>query len=227
MKEPWIKEHHIEVARTARFATLGKAAAGTREVWFVLHGYQQLARRFIQYCSALDDGRTFVVAPEGLSRFYVEDAGGAHGPDSAVGASWMTREDRELEIQDYVRYLDALHDHVFSSIERSSARLCVLGFSQGAATACRWLCLGKSAIDRLVLWGGFWPGDVDLAAGRERLGRVRLDLVVGDADEFVPPSRVAEEEKRLTDAGIRYELSRFEGRHYLNRHLLRELKARG
>jgi hypothetical protein len=59
------------------------------------------------------------VAPEGLSRFYFE--GGFHGPGSKVGATWMTREDRLAKIEDYVGYLDALHDAVFARAVRRPA----------------------------------------------------------------------------------------------------------
>ncbi|NIP78275.1 MAG: phospholipase, partial [Gemmatimonadetes bacterium] len=81
-----------------------------REVWFVLHGYGQLAERFVRRFDALPgvrDGMRAVVAPEALSRFYVEEeVTGPHGPESRVGATWMTRADREHEIRDYVEYLD-------------------------------------------------------------------------------------------------------------------------
>ena len=36
-------EHHLEVSRTARYWVLGEGTAAPREVWFVLHGYGQLA----------------------------------------------------------------------------------------------------------------------------------------------------------------------------------------
>ena len=52
------------------------------------------------------------MAPEALSRFYADVTPGRHGPTSTVGATWMTREDRENEIRDYVAYLDEMTDHV-------------------------------------------------------------------------------------------------------------------
>ena len=59
---------------------------------------------FLGYCQALEDESRVLVAPEGLSRFYVN---ATHG---LVGASWMTREDRQHEIDDYVGYLDAIYN---------------------------------------------------------------------------------------------------------------------
>lgn len=58
-----MQEHRIAVARTARYFTLGRAE---REVWFVLHGYGQLADRFLRHFDPIDDGTRLIVAPEGL-----------------------------------------------------------------------------------------------------------------------------------------------------------------
>lgn len=91
------EEHHLTVERTARYWTLGEAESA-EEVWVVLHGYKQLARRFIRRFKPLDNGRRLIVAPEGLSRFYVSPSEGRHGVASVVGATWMTREDRRAEI---------------------------------------------------------------------------------------------------------------------------------
>ena len=61
-------EHHLGVPRTARYFTLGQDSAS--EIWFVLHGYGQLAARFADHFAALDDGTRLIVAPEGLSQRY-------------------------------------------------------------------------------------------------------------------------------------------------------------
>src|SRR2546425_708962 len=107
--EAYVKEHHIGVARTARYFTLGNSSSGVGEVWFACHGYGQLAARFLEKLRVLDGGRRYLVAPEGLSRFYLSGS----PTERRVGASWMTREDRLAEIEDYVRYLDAVYADVF------------------------------------------------------------------------------------------------------------------
>src|SRR6266498_2722637 len=141
-----MQEHRLTVSRTARYFTLGRP---DREVWFVLHGYGQLAALFLRHFEPLDDGTRLIVAPEGLSRFYLTE----DPAERRVGASWMTREDRLTEIEDYVQYLDAVHADVVGSVDRSLVKVRVLGFSQGAATACRWASTGASRVDRLIVWG--------------------------------------------------------------------------
>ena len=97
----------LAVRRTARVAVLGPEGPGVRELWYVLHGYGQLAAPFLEEFRAIDDGTRLIVAPEALSRFYEGDAKSRLHKDARVGASWMTREDREAEIADYLGYLDS------------------------------------------------------------------------------------------------------------------------
>jgi predicted esterase len=143
------------------------------------------------------------VAPEGLSRFYLSE----HPAERRVGAAWMTREDRLHEIEDYVRYLDAVYARI-----APAKSVTVLGFSQGTATVCRWAALGSSRLDRLILWGGEVPPDLDL-----QLLRVpRLTLVYGTRDELFTPKVVAATEVRLRQHGIPYELRSFDGGHEIH-----------
>src|SRR5881398_1429092 len=151
-------EHHLSVSRTARYFTLGERSAAVAEVWFACHGYGQLAARFLEKLRVLDDGTRYLVAPEGLSRFYLSES----PTERRVGASWMTREDRLSEIEDYVRYLDAVYAEVFGSLDRARVSVHALGYSQGASTVSRWVAMGKAKIDRLTLWGGEFPPDLDL-----------------------------------------------------------------
>ncbi|NIM48528.1 MAG: phospholipase, partial [Gemmatimonadales bacterium] len=141
-----MQEHRFPTSRTARYFTLGTHRRDVRQVWFVCHGYGQLAQQFLRQFEVLDDGRRLIVAPEGLSRYYIDHT------DRRVGASWMTSEDRLSEISDYVDYLDALYEHVLKRHRRSSVDVYVLGFSQGAATAARWISHGSATTDRLILW---------------------------------------------------------------------------
>src|SRR5258705_7905505 len=102
----------MTVSRMARYFTIGRP---DREVWFVLHGYGQLAARFLSRFEPLDDGGRLIVAPEALSRFYLTE----DSAERRVGASWMTREDRLTEIEDYVQYLEAVYADVFPLVDPS------------------------------------------------------------------------------------------------------------
>jgi len=215
-----MREHHLAVSRSARYFTLGEAGPATREVWFVCHGYGQLAGRFLRHFDPLADGSRLVVAPEGLSRFYL---GSGAGRNDKIGASWMTREDRLNEIADYIRYLDALHAEILRDLGRNAVRVRLLGFSQGTATVSRWAALGAVRPDRMILWGGEVPPDLDLVAAADALRRVRLILVAGDQDEYITGKVLARDEGRLREQGIPFETRRFSGGHELDAAVLGEL----
>jgi predicted esterase len=214
-----MEEHHFTTSRTSRYYTLGPAAAAAREVWFLLHGYGQLAGRFLGAFQSLDDGTRCLVAPEALSRFYLGEASGRH---DKVGASWMTREDRLTDIADYVRYLDALHGDILRG-RGDAGGVKVLGFSQGTATAARWLALGTARADRLILYGGEVPPDLDLAAARERWERTEVTLVAGSHDSYITPKILARDEDRLRAHGIAYRVERFDGGHEVLPEVLRRI----
>jgi len=213
-----MNEHHVSVPRTARFFTLGDEHGAQDDVWFVLHGYGQLAGRFLRHFTALDDGSRRIVAPEGLSRFYLET-----GRNDNIGASWMTREDRLAEIADYVRYLEAVYALVGAGVARA---VTVFGFSQGTATAARWLAQGGARAQRLILWGGEIPPDLDLATARERWSGTTLTLVAGSTDRFITPKVLARDEARLQEHGIAYRVERFEGGHEIVPEVLQRVVER-
>lgn len=219
--EPDLVEHHIRVAKTARYWTVGAAPDPGSEVWFVLHGYKQLARRFLRRFVGIAGPSRMIVAPEALSRFYISPEPGRHGPSSTVGATWMTREDREREIVDYVDYLDRLAE----SLDVAGRSLTVLGFSQGVATATRWVVNGKVRPHRLLLWGDVSPPDLDLRSAPASLSAVDVTLVRGSSDRALAPDLVASEAERLDGAGIAYTTISYDGGHDIDPETLARLAA--
>ena len=205
-----MQEHQCSTPKSARYFTLGSPQHAA-DVWLVCHGYGQLASRFLERFRPIEAERRCIVAPEGLSRFYLTES----PAERRVGASWMTREDRLHEIDDYVRYLDG----VYGNVVPRNARVTALGFSQGTATVCRWAGLGSSRLDRLIVWGGEVPPDLDL----KRLRVPTLTLVYGTRDELFTPKIIAATEERLRAHQIGYEVMPFEGGHEIDETTLRRL----
>jgi predicted esterase len=219
-----ITAHAIAVPRTARYFTLGPTHGFPRELWFVCHGYGQLASRFLRQFAPLDDGTRLFVAPEGLSRFYLDPIPARRNdPSPRIGASWMTREDRESEIADYVAYLERLATEIRHPLAGAAPRLVVLGFSQGTATVSRWLAASDMRVEQLVLWAGSIPPELDLAAWAARLHGAAITLVAGDEDELATATAIAAEAERLSAAGVAYNLVRFHGGHTVNPDALKQL----
>ena len=205
-------EHHITVERSARYLTLGPRDGTAREIWFVLHGYGQLAADFIRLFATLDDGTRAIVAPEALNRFYLVGVDVAPAAERPVGATWMTKEDRLGEISDYVSYLDAVAARELQPYPPGAPpRVVVLGFSQGAATASRWIVSGAIRPTHIIFWGGFLPPDVDPSAGQFRAASTQI--ILGSRDRFLSAERLEDEERRLREHAFQYRLVRYEGGH--------------
>ncbi|MBC3786924.1 alpha/beta hydrolase [Spirosoma utsteinense] len=175
-------EHHLSVQRTARYYTLGTLTDQTTHIWFCLHGFGQLASFFSKKFTGLDNGKTLVVVPEGLSRLYL------NGKYERVGASWITREDKQHEIHDFVAYLNTLYEIILDGRDPNLFHITLLGFSQGAATACRWLDgngMNSIHVDRLILWAGFFSNGIGDLIDPEKLKDVETHYVYGAQDEFL------------------------------------------
>ena len=219
MAEP----HHVLISKTARYFTLGDISREIDDVWFVCHGYGQLASEFIGEFEYIADARRLIVAPEGLSRYYISTGPGFHAADAKIGATWMTREDREVEIADYIAYLDELYKVIFAQIDRAKVSVTVVGFSQGGATANRWLTRGTARADRLLMWGSLLASDADLEKSAEFFRDVELTIIYGTRDQFADSGVIANLEQQLADSGVPYKLVTFDGGHRMDRDTLRKL----
>ena len=211
----------MKVERTARYGILGRPGPEVREVWFVLHGYGHTAETFLDGFRPLARPSRLFVAPEGLSRFYLR------GAEGDVGASWMTRVEREGEISDQGVWLDALQAEIFGEIARADVSVHLFGFSQGAAAACRWLVRGALRADRMTLWAGGVPPDVDLSEFTAKLPPAGLRIVIGARDHYIDAERIALENARLGAAGVPFEFVGHPGGHRLVPDLLVSLFAEG
>ncbi|MGF7217140.1 putative esterase [Spirosoma lacussanchae] len=215
-------EHHFTVQRTARYYTLGQLTGETRHVWFCLHGFGQLARYFSRKFTDFADQETCIVVPEGLSRLYL------NGAYDRVGASWLTREDRDVEIQDFLGYLNGLYDHILAGCSPETLQITLLGFSQGAATACRWLANEHIRVDRLVLWAGFFPNGFADMIDPARLTTVDAHYVYGRQDEYIrdmPDPQAYIDQIQRHAPGLR--ITAYEGGHRVEPAVLKEVLLSG
>lgn len=165
-------EQKLRSTKTFRYE-ISSEARDFDAVLYVMHGYGQQAQYFIRKFRSLFDN-ILVVAPEGMHRFYLKGASGR------VGASWMTKEAREDDINDNIDWLNELDAHVTK--EYQPKRKMVLGFSQGGATAARWYHMGKVDFDAMVLWASVFPPD--LSADSEVKKAFNQHFVIGTEDEF-------------------------------------------
>jgi len=211
-----MEEITLKVERTARVCLLGAPGPEIREVWMVMHGYGQLAPYFIRHFEALAQPGVLVAAPEALSRFYLDSGIGR------VGASWMTKEMRLDEIRDYLSYLSKVYAWIKSTVGHETFRLHVLGFSQGAATACRWVAEKRPPASTLTCWAGFFPPDLSWSPEWKNSGP-ETHVVVGTSDQLVTPEALAKFEEVVQLLDIRPRKWEFSGGHEIDRSTLQAL----
>jgi predicted esterase len=210
-----MEEKLVQFHCHARYYVMGHLDQHTKAVWFVLHGYGQLARFFGKKFEALVKQDQVVVIPEGLSRFYLEDvATRSQGGSQRVGATWMTRENRQMDIHNYLTYLT----EVYTSVMKLSIPIpvTILGFSQGAATATRWAVSNRIRFDRLVLWSGMLPEDMDFQQGKELLVDKKVVHVYGTRDAFITDERFLKMQLLAEKLTTVPQMLRFEGGHEIH-----------
>lgn len=206
---------NISVKKTARYFTNEVSPSSVESVWFIFHGYSQLAENFIKKFPAIDNEKNYLVTPEALSRFYTDNGFGK------VGASWMTKEDRENEIADYVSYLTELHNSIRDELGGREVKLNVFAFSQGTSTACRWLERSGLKADKLILWGSFIPPDFNLNNWKKVFNS--LLIVTGKEDEYLSEEKLEEGRKLLNIHGVNYSVHIFDGGHEMKEKVVNEV----
>ena len=215
-----ITQHHIETTRTARYYSLGSFEGEVKELWFVLHGYSQRAEDFIKNFLPIEQEGILIIAPEALSRFY------SKGFSGEVAASWMTREDRIHEIEDYIRYLDNLYSEVNFKLKQPAKKNIALGFSQGCPTVLRWQAEARSPANEIVIWSGDVPRDLTFAKFKANTNSARKWFVYSPTDEFITPEIFKESQELFMANAITFQTIHFEGGHKIPDIPLKELRGK-
>ncbi len=197
---------YLKVQKTARIVTEGNQNPDLKSVWLIAHGYGQLSTFFINKFEKLFSDENLFIIPEGLHRYYL------NGFSGKIGASWMTREEREKDIEDYCGYLDAVYENYIKPLDKKVI-VNALGFSQGGATICRWAAHTKFRIDNLIVWGSVIPPDMNWETDVQKLRNLNWHYIAGDQDEFLSDKRRVEQLEILDKNGIKPNSIHYEGKH--------------
>lgn len=162
------------------------------------HGYAQAAEDMLDQLRLIPGAdRWTKVAVQALHPFYIRG-------DSAVVASWMTRQDRDIAIADNIAYVKA----ALASMHQHS--IVFVGFSQGAAMAYRAARHSARPPAGIVALGGDIPpelkDDVSLPWPPVLIG-------VGDRETWYSPRKLEADLAFLQSRGIPHQVSRFDGGH--------------
>ncbi len=206
------KRHEFSI--NANYFQIGNSKDPER-LWLVCHGYGQLASRFINKFKKLDLDKNIIIAPEGLSHFYLE------GLSGNVGASWMTKHNRELEIENQYSFLESLMTSKVRILKPK--RITLLGFSQGGATICRWAAKSQIIFDDLYLWATIFPPDMNADFMEKTLVGKKVKIFFGDKDPFIKEEHI-EKTKGFLKEVPHIEIIKFNGDHRVMPDVLGEHK---
>ena len=195
-----MQSKHINVTKRARYFQIGEANSSIKKVWMVFHGYAMLSEFFIKKFEILNDRETLIIAPEALNRFYITEN------FSRVGASWMTKLERENDIVENNQYIESLFQKVSKDIGHSNFQLNVLGFSQGSATACRWIFSANNKTNNFIVWAGDIPKDCLKDENRSKWNSLNTFLVFGTKDPLITTDLSLKFQKRISEYKLNFDL---------------------
>ncbi len=211
--------HQITIPKTAHYSTIGTAGKHIKHLWIACHGYGQLAKKFINKFDAVSDENTFILAPEGLSRFYF---GGSF--TGSVASSWMTSGDRLVEIEDYCNWMDTIYD-LFVPQMSDDVKITILGFSQGVATIFRWLHARQRVCDNVVIWAGRIPEDITYLHLKDYFSTKKIIYIYGINDPFIKEKMIKEQRQLAKEQALSFQMMTFEGKHVMDRPALKRVKS--
>ncbi|KAB8153074.1 esterase [Kordia sp. TARA_039_SRF] len=212
-----MKEKEIAYQITNTYSTMNELTNNTKNVWFVCHGIGFLSRYFIKYFEALDSEENYVIAPQASSKYYL------NGEYKHVGASWLTRENTQAEIENVMANLNAIY-HAEQIPEH--VNFFVLGFSQGVSVAMRWVARYQISCAKLIVYAGSIPNELtekDFEFIHPE--KTKIINIVGLQDPYFTEARMQQEhEKMQTLFGEHYIFKTYEGTHKVDRKALQLLE---
>ena len=211
-----IKTHHIVTSKTARYTAYGELSSKTKYFWFVLHGSNMLSEQMLYKFKDFDPETHFVIAPEGLSRFYVNGFGGE------VVASWMTKRDRLEEIHDFSVYCSTLYDTYVQKLP-DFCKTIIMGFSQGGVTAMRWLHHLDVTVDFLIPYACWIPEDIDYSTAKTDWNKICKILTYGSEDQFLNEKKIIEIQEICKAGNLDFHNEIYAGDHRVDKKQLKKI----
>ncbi len=209
------EEKEVAYNITNTYSTLNRLNPDTEYVWMVFHGIGYLSRYFLRYFDELTPEKHYVVAPQASPKYYL------NGEYKHVGASWLTKENTQAEIENVLSNIDAVWqaEHI-----PDSKKLIVLGYSQGVSVAMRWVAGRQISCDSLVLYAGGIPNELTSADFAFLAADTEIISIVGDKDPYLTRERREVELQRSQHLfGDRCSFVTFEGGHEVKKTLLSKI----
>ncbi len=206
------KEVYYEVNNS--YTTYHHLNEDTSCAWLAFHGLGYLSRYFIRYFRNIPKNQ-YVICPQAPSKYY-------QGNDfKYVGASWLTKENTQVEMQNLIRYIDAIE---LAEIP-TNLPIKLFGYSQGVSVAMRWLASEKKNVSHLIIHSGSIPVELK-ATDFYEYPNLKVDLIYGIKDEYLTQEKLTNQLAKAKELfGERVQIHSFDGIHEVNTKIIEELAS--
>ncbi len=210
-----LEEKNISYLTQNNYATLNRLGPKTTYIWVIFHGIGFLSRFFLKYFDGLDPEENYIIAPQAPSKYYLNEQ------YRHVGASWLTKENTDTEINNLMSYMDSV---MANEDLPENCRLVVFGYSQGVSIAMRWVAQKNIQCDHLVLYAGGIPNELTKDQLIHLGDQCSVKIIMGDKDEYLTEERMEHEQKKidLLFEG-RAQLQLFDGGHEIKKEIINTL----
>ena len=113
------EEKTVSYTTTNTYQTLNTFTQKTEVIWMVCHGLGHLTKYFLNHFEKLDPEKHYIIAPQAPSKYYQDKR------YKYVGASWLTRENTDIEIENVLNYLDQVYTSEIQPKLNSRIKFCV------------------------------------------------------------------------------------------------------
>lgn len=208
-------EKEVIYNSTNTYSTLNTLTGKTKNIWFVCHGIGYLSRFFLKYFDELNSEENYIIAAQAQSKYYL---GSKY---RHVGASWLTKENTTKEIDNVIRYFDAVLD---AEKLPKNINFIVLGYSQGVSVVTRYVAKRKLKCSNLVLMSGGIPKELESHDFEFLKETTKVSLIYGTDDEYLNEEHMVYEKKRFYELfGNTAIITVFEGKHEVKKEVLNAL----
>ncbi len=169
----------------------------------------------MKYFDELNSDENYIIAPQAQGKYYL---GSKY---KHVGASWLTKENTLKEIENVMRYFDAVLE-----VEKlpNTCNLIVLGYSQGVSVAARYVANRKLKCSQLVFLSGRIPNELNKENFEFLDDQTKVSFIYGTKDEYLNEELLETEKKRFYSLfGESAIMSSFEGKHEVNKKVIESL----
>lgn len=207
-------EKKVSYQTNNTYTTLNEFGPETKNVWVVCHGLGYLSRFFVKHFKHLDSRENYIIAPQAQSKYYLNDK------YTHVGASWLTKENTQAEIENVMTYLDKVYE---AEQLQNAPSLILFGFSQGVSVLTRWVARNKTTCSKIILYAGKIPAELQ-SEDFSFLKDTEVFQVYGKNDPFLNSENLNEQKIKAEELfGDKLKVISFNGGHEIKTEVIDNL----